>query len=136
MIIQTFEAPLRSFTPPYKPPFTVVGGPIDKEAAKHKISVVEFNRRNEIIRTRFNECPIKLNLFYLPAHSEPAKQYGKCKVRSIVRSMWEWPIGDKWPQDDEPMIITVEPSNQIGLIVCSTTWLNPIPVLENDKDAC
>ncbi len=100
-------------------------------AARLKITIDEFHRRNKIVVDLFRQCSVRAGLSYLPMTPKAAEQYGVCKVEKIFRDYWDFPIHEDWPKDDAPYIITLRPERGTkngGLILCTSNWLNPLSV--------
>lgn len=120
MIVQSF--PCKNKVVPFESTSSVV----QKEAAKHSLTVEEFERRSKIVREAYTKTKLKVKGMYLPEDEKYVKEFGVCTITEIIRSMWEWPVGKKWPKDDDPTIVSFTALGFPGkTYFASVDWFNP-----------
>lgn len=79
----------------------------------------EVQRRDKIIKELVKEFPYKVGDYIIPQKEEDQKKWGKCTVLAICSEYIHLSKDDKWPKNDNPLIVTV--SAETGEIFFATT---------------
>lgn len=95
------------------------------KADQFKITPVEFVRRDDIVRQAFLDCPWRPGEVLRPKNKADYLAYGPVTVRGVLKSYHDFHANDKWPDDDEPYIITVDSLNgtKRTTVFCTSGWL-------------
>ena len=110
---------------------------VENEARKKGIDVIEWKRRDAIVREHFREAMhIKEGAKLWPCNKTKAVDYGEVVVDKIAYSYSQMDK-DKWPDNDNPMIVTCHTQNEEGYsFFCTTNFLqatNPnIQLVDNE----
>jgi hypothetical protein len=87
----------------------------------------EAVRRNKIIKDLVSKCTYRVNdrvMFSKPADE---KKYGKeVYVTKIVETYGQWPMSEKWPENDNPMIVHLRVADRDDeVLFCTTNMVKP-----------
>jgi hypothetical protein len=98
----------------------------DRERAKEiGITPAEFVRRDTIVRQKWIDCKFHVAELLVPINDKAQERYGNCLVEGICKSYYDFPPGDKWPDDDDPYILLVSPQRGTkdgGRIICTADF--------------
>lgn len=114
LIIEYFPGKKTIFSKPPAPapiPPTNIGVIPDRrniaDSLVKKIPLIEWERRNEIIKKLSKDCSFIVGQILYPRNKEGLDLYGTCKVLGVCKTYHDF--GDmEWPSDDIPLIIHAE----------------------------
>lgn len=75
------------------------------QAAAKKITVVEWRRRDKIVREEAAKCPFVKGSIVFPTSLAKYEQYGSCTVTGISSVYNDFADNEEWPSSDLPYII-------------------------------
>ncbi|CAB4240664.1 hypothetical protein UFOVP39_40 [uncultured Caudovirales phage] len=122
MIEQSFKS--KRVLPVYVP-FTVNYSPNDyAQAHARDMSVVEYVRRDNMIKRLATECPFQAGDTAYPDQKKGYETYGAVIIVGICRTYKDFSNDSEWPKSDNPMIITFAPiKNRNEHVFCTTNYL-------------
>lgn len=133
MIQKSFQS--KRPVPVYQPPAHNYGTPwySPKEialATARKITPAEYVRRDNIIKELYGKCTFDTGDIMFPDDPKGYAEYGPVLIIGVCQSYSDFAPGDKWPKNDNPMIVTFCPvSNKSQHVFCTVNYLtdkNPI----------
>lgn len=90
--------------------------------------MAESVRRENLVRKLYSECPYRPGDTVVPSNSDLVKQYGeKIMVLSIVDTYAKFGKNEKWPQSDNPLLVTAKSYDKDMTFICSTDFLMKKP---------
>lgn len=128
MIEKTYPSKRSALSLPWSKNHQVGYNPKDvARAALYGISTEEYMRRDKIIRQQAQECKWRVGQKLFPPNKKEEQLHGLCEVKQIYRTYHDFDITDakKWPADDKPLFVTVQPERceTYSLICCTPNWL-------------
>lgn len=86
----------------------------------------ELERRNDIIKKLFNECPYKEGDTCIPTTDKDIEQYGEVNILNMCSSITEYGKHEAWPKSDNPMIVTGFSHKKQTTFFCTTNFLKKV----------
>ena len=95
------------------------------QAELRGISVEEYCRRNTVVQVLSTQCGFYNGETVYPVERDEFELYGQCQIVGVCRNMSDLGLDFKWPENDNPMILTFRSSKptQKNHIFCTTNFL-------------
>lgn len=119
--IASRKKPLYPSYPTYTPPVT--GKP--KHIALTGVVpglMAEANRRDAICRALGKECLFREHDIIVPWSEKERDEMGDCRVTYIADTYVKFGKHNDWPENDNPMIVTIWSDKQKKSFVCTATY--------------
>lgn len=98
---------------------------------KNKKLFDEACRRDKIIKDLFAACPYKEKDRVMFIKQADETKYGKeVYVIKIISSYAQWPKNEPWPDNDNPMIVTIFVQDKAETLFCTTNLVKPYNSVE------
>ena len=85
----------------------------------------EIARRNAIISELVGKCPYKAGDIVQVVGEKDREKEGDCQVVGMVTAYYLLEKDNKWPKDDNPMIVTARSFKNNTTFFCTTNYLEP-----------
>ena len=124
MITQTYltKNPAKVYQPYVHQPFYS-----EKEingARARKITPAEFVRRDKIVRDLWIKTDVNIGDVCYPVAAKAYEESGACVVTGLCRSLSDFGPDDKWPKNDNPMIVSFHSVDKPDKVfVCTYDYL-------------
>lgn len=94
-------------------------------AQKFGVTPVEYDRRDKIVKTLYDNCPYDKGDVCVPTNKEIAADlYGEIMVVGVAKNLADLGHAYEWPKTDAPLIVSFSASTQPGnTIICTTNFL-------------
>ena len=80
------------------------------QAARLKISLEEYHKRDKVVKEAFKNCPFREGEVLEPRTEVNMKEYGPCRIVGVAKDYFEYGgVDSDW--DNIPRILTFEPVN-------------------------
>jgi len=125
-----YPQPAKTLTPlsvappisPSQPLGAATSGPPPSPPA-NKTIFDEAQRRDRIIRKLNAEVPYKAGDRVITVDPMKREEYGEMQVMHILPSYALYGKDEKWPDHDNPMIVTAKRLNNDSIITCTTNFI-------------
>jgi hypothetical protein len=98
-----------------------------KESGGVVLSLIqESKRRDNIIREKARLCPYKVGDNVIPKDAVLKEKYGTMYVAGICKSYAEYGKDTKWPEHDNPLIVTATSEDGLKSMFCSVELLEKV----------
>lgn len=114
-----------------KPASNVVELTAGTTTEKNKKLFDEACRRDKIIKDLFASCTYKEKDRVMFINPKDDLKYGKDPyVTKIISSYAQWPKNEPWPDNDNPMIVTLFVQDKAETLFCTTNLVKPYNSVE------
>jgi len=99
-------------------------------AAKIGISLLEWERRDKLIKDQISKAKFKFGDTVYPASQENMDMYGRCLVVNVIDSYKQCDHIERWPETDIPWMYTLKPlqpsKGNEGNILVYPAWVSSL----------
>lgn len=94
----------------------------EAQAKRQGCTVEEWLRRDAIVKAHFKECPYNTSDKVWPTTNDKIDQYGEVQIDTICYTYAQMDK-DKWPSNDNPLIVTARSLKNNYSFFCTTNFL-------------
>jgi uncharacterized protein YfaT (DUF1175 family) len=83
----------------------------------------EAKRRDARVKELYAKCPYRPGDTCIPVDAEEAELYGEVRVVAIADSYSKFGKHEKWPESDNPMLVSFASAKTHETMWCTTNFL-------------